>query len=124
MSLRVFDGGCPLDIGVVHDVSPSEVVFSTWRVENVIHLSKSMKINFPVSCEEQRRVENSFKNISPAEYDNFVGCIDGFLIWTFKPNEKGTIVSEVGVKNFTASERENLVETCKGNAIQNVDDLT
>ena len=48
---------------------------------------------------------NDFKMISFDEFENFVRCVDRMLIWVFKYNEKDAIVSEVGVKNVTASER-------------------
>ena len=76
---------------------------------DAIHLDKSMNNNFTVYCKEQRRVANGFKNISTSEYDNCAGYIDGLLIWTFNPNEKNDIVSEVGAKNFTAGKIEILV---------------
>ena len=75
IALRIFAGGYPLDIALVHGVNKTEGHYSTWRVVNAIHLDKSININSPVSYEEQRRVANGFKAISTAEFDNCAGCM-------------------------------------------------
>ena len=47
IALRFFAGGCPLDIALVHGVSPSEVLFSTWKVADAVHANPLLNIQFP-----------------------------------------------------------------------------
>ena len=114
-SLRVFARGA-LDIALVHSVSPTKLHCSTLRVVDAIRLDKSMNIKFPASCEKQRSTANDFKIISTAEFDNCAGYTDRLLIWIFKPNERDTMVSEVGIKKNTVGDS----KVC---AIQKIDSL-
>ena len=87
-SLTLFCWGCPLDISLVHGVSPSEVQFSVWKVVDAVHQNKALKIDYPSCHDKQRKIADEFKNLSYAGFDNCAGCIDGLLIWICKPNGK------------------------------------
>ena len=106
---RVFAGGYPLYIALANGASPTEVMLSAWKVVDAAHLDKSMKIKFPACHEDHRRAANDFKMINVAEFDNCAGRMDRLLTWTFKPSEKGAIVSEVGVKKSYCGRKVNLV---------------
>ena len=103
--LRFFDREIPLGIPLVHVVSPSEVMCSAQKAVDVTHLIKVLSTHFLSRHEEKRHVENNFKMISIAEFDNCTRCVDRILSWVFKTDEKDAIVSEVGITKKSASEK-------------------
>lgn len=87
MALRFFAGGDKYDIADSHGVHPVEVYRSVWRVVDAIHNTKALEIDFPTVKEDQMAIARGFKEKSDAEFDNCVGCVDGMIVWTCKPNE-------------------------------------
>ena len=86
MALRWFAGGEPIDIMQTHGVGYDEVYKSVWRIVDAINSCPKLSINFP-DHREQKEIANGFKKKSWVNFDNCMGCIDGMLVWTNKPNK-------------------------------------
>ena len=99
MALRVFAGGDPLDIALVHGVSVRVVHYSVARVVNAINACPSLNINFPTH-QQQLQIANEFKLKSNAGFSNCVGCIDGILIWIQKPTWHEALDANIGQQKF------------------------
>ena len=80
IALRFFAGRCPLDISLVHDVSPTEVQHSAWKVVDAVHQNPAFNINYPASHAEQINIAKEFSKVSYAGFNNCAGCIDSLLI--------------------------------------------
>ena len=106
-ALRVFAGGCPFDIALVHGVGHFEVHNSTWKVVEAAHNTPSLSMQFPECHQQQTEIASKFKAISAADFDNCAGHMDGLLTWITKPNEKEASVSSVGPKKFCVDVKAN-----------------
>lgn len=51
---------------------------------DVINNSPHLKITFPTYV-EQDIISRGFKQMSDTKFDNKIGAVDGFFIWTKKP---------------------------------------
>jgi hypothetical protein len=101
MAIRYFAGGCPCDIALVHGVSKSEVYASAWRVVDAVNQTPGLKIEFPMSHTEQRKIAYGFFRKSDASgFEQCVGAIDGVLIWTEKPTLYDCLRAVCGPKKF------------------------
>ena len=100
MAIRWFAGGETADIFQVHGVGYKEVYTSVWQVVDAINLCSELQIVFPTSHEEQRLIAAGFESKSRASFPNCVGCIDGMLVWTNKPNSRSARDVGFGVAKF------------------------
>jgi hypothetical protein len=85
--LRVFAGGSPLGISVVHGIiSHSEVFGSAWIVVDAVNQWESLPTTFPCCHMEQRQVAAEFSAVNGAGMqETCIGATGGLLIWTNKP---------------------------------------
>ena len=60
----------------------------------------SLKISFPTSHEEQRKVAEGFRKKSQAGFATCVGAVDCMLLWLEKPSEKSCMEARCGSKKF------------------------
>ncbi len=93
-------GGAPTDQMCKYGVSQASVFVSVWVVINAIKNVKELNIEYPLSHEEQLKIGHSFDKKSKAGFHNYVGAIDGILIWMHKPNEKEAKISKANQKKF------------------------
>ena len=87
-ALRYFAGGSYLDISILHGISKTDVYRSVWAVVHATNISPLLQFRFPTTSEECKSTAYNFTFRSKAGFDNFVGCIDGMLLWTEKPFQK------------------------------------
>lgn len=99
-ALRFFAGGSPYDLAIVHGISHSAVYESVWIVLDAINQHSDLRIRFPESHEEQRRIALEFKKKSSAGFDCCVGAIDGLLVWIEKPNPADCNLAHCGETKF------------------------
>ena len=99
-AIRFFAGGSGYDIAIVHGISYTEVFRSVWTTVDAINSCPSLKIKFPENHQAQQSIAAKFKAKSQAGFDCCVGCIDGILIWTEKPNASDCELSTCGAKKF------------------------
>lgn len=100
MALRYFAGGSAYDICIAHGCSHSDVYNSVWMVVDAVNLCKKLKIKYPTSYGQQRKIARGFVRKSDAGFDNCVGAIDGILIWVDKPSDADCKDVKVGPKKF------------------------
>ena len=100
MAIRWFAGGDPADIFQVHGGHYVEVYKSVWLVVDAINQCPELQIRFPTSHEKQREIAKGFQRKSTIGISICVGCIDGMLVWTHKPNRKSTVETGVGPFKF------------------------
>ena len=99
-AIRLYAGGEAVDIACTYNVSPTEVHNSLQQIMEAINSVADLKIEYPRSHEDQRKVADGFKTVSKAGIDSCAGCIDGMLVWILKPNEKECKVAEVDSGKF------------------------
>ena len=75
-----------MDIMQIHGVGYYEVYKSVRNVVDVINSCLHLAVKF-LDHEQQQKVANGFKKKSSVNSDNCMGCIDGMLVWTNKPNK-------------------------------------
>lgn len=84
VAIRYFTGGCPYDIMLIHGVSYTYLE-GGGGVVDAVNSTKRLEISFP-SHLEQRKVASDFYEMSGAMFDNFIGALDGLLVWITKPS--------------------------------------
>ena len=99
-AIRYFAGGDPADIMLTHGVAYMEVYNSVWKVVDAINSCPELQITFPHNHAIQQEIANAFKAKSEVGFDNCVGCIDGMLLWTNKPNKRTLECAKIGAKKF------------------------
>ena len=100
MAIRWFAGGAAADIFQVHGAGYKEVYISVWQVVDAINVCPALQLVFPASHREQKSTAKGFKAKSKAKFSNCVGCIDGMLAWTNKPNKNSAKEAGFGVAKF------------------------
>ncbi len=100
MAIRWFAGGDAADIFQVHGVGYKEVYISVWQVVDAINICPDLQIVFPASHDEQKKIARGFRAKSRASFSNCVGCIDGMLVWTNKPNKNSARDAGFGEAKF------------------------
>ena len=100
MAICWFAGGEAADIFQVHGVGHKEVHISVWQVVDAINVCPALQLVFPASHQEQKSMAKGFKAKSKAKFSNCVGCIDGMLVWTNKPNKNSAKEAGFGVAKF------------------------
>jgi len=98
MAIRYFAGGSPVDIALVHGVSPREVHNTIWEVVDAVNACKDLKLEFPENHAKQMQIASEFEGLSKAGFDNCVGAIDGILVWTHKPTDEDC--GDIGAAKF------------------------
>ena len=99
MALRWFAGGEPIDIMQTHGVGYDEVYTSVWAIVDAINACPKLQIKFP-NHQQQQHIAAGFKKKSFVGFDNCVGCIDGMLVWTNKPNKTTLQKCDLGPLKF------------------------
>ena len=94
-AIRFWAGGDPYDISVMFGISHTDVFKSVNTACEAINKCDELKIVFPSSHNEQRKIVEGFKAKSEVDFDCCVGCIDGLLIWMHKPSKEEC--KEIGV---------------------------
>ena len=82
--MRYFAGGSYLDISISRGISKTDVYRSVWAEVHAANISTSLQFQFPTTSEECKSMAYDFTFQSKAGFDNFVGCIDGMLLWMEK----------------------------------------
>jgi hypothetical protein len=100
VAIRMFAGAEAVDMGCTYGISRTESHDSLDYVIDSINKEKKLKIEFPTSHDEQRKIASGFKNKSTAGIDCCCGCIDGMLIWMNKPTETECKNAGVGSQKF------------------------
>ena len=85
-ALRFFAGGSYLDIAISHGIGKTDVYRSVWSVVHATNISTALQFRFLTTLEECKSMATDFTFRSEAFFDNCVGCIDGMLLWTEKPD--------------------------------------
>ena len=85
-ALRFFAGGSYLDITISHGIGKTDVYRSVWAVVHATNSCKQLEFHFPMTQEQCKQVAQGFAPRSKAGFNNCIGCIDGMLLWTEKPN--------------------------------------
>ena len=98
MAIRYFAGGSPVDIAIVHGVSPSEVYRAVWEVVDAVNACKTLQFEFPSKHAEQMQLASDFERLSRAGFDNCAGAIDGILVWIHKPTDEDC--GDIGAGKF------------------------
>ena len=80
---------------------PGSLWLSVWLVVDAINQCPQLQIHFPTDHEEQRTIARGFQAKSRVGFRTCVGCIDGMLVWTHKPNKKSTDETQVGMNQFS-----------------------
>ena len=83
-----------LDITVSHGIAKTDLYCSIWAVVHATNVCTMRQFNFPTTLSECESISNEFSYRSKAGFLNFIGCIDGMLVWTEKPSKKECV--EVG----------------------------
>jgi hypothetical protein len=99
-SLRLFAGGRPDDITLVHGISHTEVFNSVWIIVDAVIKCTKLEIKYPENHEEQRNIAQSFEKKSDAHLPICAGCIDGMLLWIEKPTVAACKACGTGPKKF------------------------
>ena len=86
MCIMIFAGGSYLDITISHGIGKTDVYRSVWVVVHVTNSCKQLEFHFPMTQEQCKQVAQGFASRSNAGFNNCIGCIDGMLLWTEKPN--------------------------------------
>ena len=84
MGLHFFAGGSVYNIAGNHGVCVQEVYKSVHVVIDAINSCESFDIIFPESEEWQLKLVDGFLMKSRMGFKNWVGAIDGILVWTDK----------------------------------------
>jgi len=104
-ALRFLAGGDAVDIQVLYGISNTEVYESVKIVVEAVNRCESLKIVFPESHAEQMRIAKGFQEKSGANFSRCVGCIDGMLVWTYRPSKKDCMETEVGAQKYFCSRK-------------------
>ena len=100
-ALHYFAGGEPADIMQTHGVAYMEVYNSVWKVVDAVNSCPELQFTFPHNHALQQQIAAAFKAKSDVAFDNCVGCIDGMLVWTNKPNKKRVLErAKLGPRKF------------------------
>ena len=100
IALRYLAGGDPLDIMISHGVSHSSVFECLWLVVDSINKCERLKLTFPSTPTDQKRVADGFRARSSCNFGNCVGAIDGMLIWITKPTMTIMEETKIGAGKF------------------------
>jgi hypothetical protein len=60
-----------------------------------------------------KKIAKGFEEKSEVGFSNCAICVDGLLIWTHKPSEKGVKKAGVGRKKFLCGQRVSLILTVR-----------
>ena len=112
MALRWFAGGDKSDIAPYHGVGFDEVMKSVWHVVDAVNQCEKLKIKFPDTHVEQKKIAKGFQEISSAKFKTCVGCIDCMLVWTEKPSEADKCNSDVGTTKYFCGRKKNMGWCC------------
>ncbi len=113
MALRYFSGGDPLDILDIHGVKMGEVLESVWEVVDAVHKSHQLEIMFPECHDKQLEIVQGFEKKSDINISNWVGAIDGILIWINKSSMLDEKAIKFGPSNSFVVRRRNLDLICR-----------
>ena len=83
-----------------YGISRTEVHDSVDYIRNSINSHPDFEIKFPSCHDGQRDIADGFRNLSKADINWCVGCIDGILMWILKPSEEECRKAHVGSGNF------------------------
>ena len=86
VALRWFAGGEPIDIMQTHGVGYDGVYKSVWEIIDAINTCPQLRMKFP-NHQQQNNIACGFQKKLFIHLDSCVGCIDGMLVWTNKPNK-------------------------------------
>lgn len=100
ISLRYCAGGSPYDLFPLFGTGYTSVFMCLWSTVRAIHACPELKIRFPSSHAEQRKIARGFQKKSKARFYCCIGCLDGMLVWTDKPTEEECEKMKCGAKRF------------------------
>ena len=112
-ALRYFAGGSPYDIVLAFGISYSEMMTSVWIVVDAINKCPQLKISYPGTLEEQRKIAAGFEAASEPGIRNCAGAIDGILIWMLKPSLKEAEKCGVDQKKFLCGRKHKFGLNCQ-----------
>ena len=119
VSLRFCAGGSPYDIFPLFGIGYNSVYNCLWDTIKAINRCPGMKVEFPSSHAEQKRIARGFERKNKAGFAVCIGCIDGMLIWTEQPTEKECEKMKCGPKRFMCGRKGkyglNLQAVCDSN---------
>ena len=102
-----------MDIALVHGISLAQVYESVNLVIDAVNTTSILDIKFPTDHTDQKKIAKGFEDVSDVGFNNCCGCIDGILIWTWRPSEKECEKVNCGQKKFFCGRKKNLALICK-----------
>ena len=93
---------------VTHGVGYADVHHSVWQIIDTINVSEEFSISFPECHTKQKEIAGRFSSLSWLGFDNCVGCVDGMLIWTQKPNKNVLAAAGLGCIKFFCGRKKGL----------------
>ena len=100
VSICFFAGGSSYDIFPLFGIGHTSFFRCIWAIDNVIYKTPDMRIEFPIDHIKQQQIAHGFMQKNTPQFNCCVGCIDGMLIWTEKPNEHNCSVMKCGPMCF------------------------
>ena len=61
--------------------------YSIWKIVDTVNACTELKISFHTCHDKQRELVSNFSSKSSMNFENFVDCVDGILIWTNDPSK-------------------------------------
>ena len=106
MAIRWMASGDKLYIAPNHGVEWNEVMKSIWEVVDKMSCCESLKHRFPSDCSEQQRNTDFFEKKSGAIFSNYIGFVDGMLIWIEKSSEMAIDGTVLGSNKYFCGRKE------------------
>jgi hypothetical protein len=96
-----------------YGVSHASVFVSVWVVVEAIKNVEEFDIEYHSSHVYQLRIAYAFQQKSKVQFNNYVGAIDGILIWMHKPSEKEAKHSKVDQKKYLCGHKHKFGLNCQ-----------
>ena len=92
---RFWAGGDPYNLTLVFRMSYYEIFRSVDFALDAINQTESLQIKFPTDHEKQKSIAREYQEKSDVGFDNYVGCVDGMLVWIHMSSKQEC--NEIGV---------------------------
>jgi DDE superfamily endonuclease len=112
-ALRYFAGGSVYDIMTSMGIGRVDISRSCWIVVEAIKKCDKLDICYPEDHVEQRQIALGFQAKSAANFDCCAGCVDGILIWVYRPSEDDADVTDVGSSKFYCGRKHKFGLNCQ-----------
>ena len=84
-ALQYFAGGSYLDIIMSHAIGKTDFYQSIWAMVHATNKCSFLEFQFLSTFAECQTISMEFSSRSKVGFTNYIGCINGLLIWLEKP---------------------------------------